>query len=173
MRFDFFETIQNIPITANRKLLNCRYDDQIEIYGMEIQEKLLDLNVFLIGAGALVCEYIKNLSSMGISSKNRKIIITDNDNIVLINLNRQFLFNKNDVKQNNSKLYCAKREAIKMNKDMNIKEYQLLVNDDPRDIFDDEFIDNQNIIISVVDNLIAWKYLDNLSTLEIGIFQSI
>ena len=170
LRFDFFETIENIPITANRKLLNCRYDDQIAIYGKEIQEKLLDLNVFMIGAGALGCEYIKNLALMGISCKNGKITITDNDNIVLSNLNRQFLFNKNDVKENKSKSYCAKREAIKMNKDMNIKEYQLLVNDDSRDIFDDEFIDNQNIIISAVDNLTARKYLDNLSTFYNKIF---
>jgi hypothetical protein len=44
---------------------------------------------------------------MGISSKNGKITITDNDNIVLSKLNRQFLFNKNDVKENNSKSYCA------------------------------------------------------------------
>ena len=71
----------------------------------------------MVGAGALGCEYIKNFSLMGISCKNEKLTITDNDNISLSNLNRQFLFNKNDMKENSSKSFCAKREALKINKD--------------------------------------------------------
>ena len=118
LRFDFFEIIENIPNNVNRKLLNCRYDDQIAIFGQDIQKKLMDLNLFMVGAGALGCEYIKNFGLMGISCKNGKITVTDNDNIALSNLNRQFLFNKNDVKDNNSKSYCVKREAMKINKDM-------------------------------------------------------
>ena len=118
----------------------------------------------MVGAGALGCEYIKNFALMGISCKKGKITITDNDNISLSNLNRQFLFHKNDVKENTSKSFCAKREALKINKDMNIKDYQLLINDDTRDIFNDKFIEKQNILISAVDNLSARKYIDNLST---------
>lgn len=164
LRFDFFETIQNLPNNINRNLLNCRYDDQISIFGQELQEKLYNLNIFMVGAGALGCEYIKNFGLMGISCKRGKITITDNDNISLSNLNRQFLFHKNDVKENSSKSFCAKREALKINKDMNIQDYQLLINDDTRDIFNDEFIEKQNILISAVDNLKARKYIDNLST---------
>ena len=170
LRFDFFETIEKIPSDANRNLLNCRYDDQIAIFGQEIQEKLKNINIFMIGAGALGCEYIKNFGLMGISCKNGKITITDNDNIALSNLNRQFLFHKNDIKGNNSKSYIAKREALKINKDMNIKDYQLLVNENTKEIFDDEFIENQNILISAVDNLSARKYIDNLCTFYNKIF---
>ena len=170
LRFDFFEIIQNFPNNINRNLLNCRYDDQIAIFGQEIQEKLMNLNIFMIGAGALGCGYIKNLGLMGISCKKGKITITDNDNIALSNLNRQFLFVQNDVKENNSKSYCAKREAIKINKDMKIKDYQLLVNDKTRDIFDDEFMKKQNIIISAVDNISARRFIDNLSTFYNKIF---
>ena len=47
---------------------------------------------------------------------------------------------------------------------------QLLVNDDSRDIFDNEFIDNQNIIFSTVDNLTVREYLDYLSTFYNKIF---
>ena len=164
LRFEFFETIENLPNNVNRDLLNCRYDDQIAIFGQELQEKLKNLNVFMVGAGALGCEYIKNFSLMGISCKNGKLTITDNDNISLSNLNRQFLYNKNDMKENSSKSFCAKREALKINKDMKIQDYQLLINDDTRDIFDDEFIEKQNILISAVDNLSARKYIDDLST---------
>ena len=35
-----YDTFESIPKEANRALLNCRYDDQIAIYGREIQEKL-------------------------------------------------------------------------------------------------------------------------------------
>ena len=170
LRFDFFEIIENIPNNVNRKLLNCRYDDQIAIFGQEIQKKLMDLNLFMVGAGALGCEYIKNFGLMGISCKNGKITVTDNDNIVLSNLNRQFLFNKNDVKVNNSKSYCAKREAMKINKDMKIVDYQLLVNEKTKKTFDDEFFEKQNVIISAVDNISARQYIDNLCTFYNKIF---
>ena len=170
LRFDFFETIENISNKVNRNPLNCRYDDQIAIFGRELQEKLNNLKIFMIGAGALGCEYIKNFCLMGISSGNGKITITDNDNISLSNLNRQFLFHINDIKENLSKSFCARREAMKINKDMNIKSYQLLVNDDTRNIFDDEFIDKQNILISAVDNIEARKFIDNLSTFYNKIF---
>ena len=133
-------------------------------------KKIKNLNIFMIGAGALGCEYIKNFGLMGISCENGKITITDNDNIVLSNLNRQFLFHRNDIKGNNSKSCIAKREALKINKEMNIKDYQLLVNNNTREIFNDEFIENQNIIISAVDNLEARKFIDNLCTFYNKIF---
>ena len=49
LRFDFFETIENLPNNVNRNPLNCRYDDQIAIFGQELQEKLKNLNVFMVG----------------------------------------------------------------------------------------------------------------------------
>ena len=48
----------------------------------------MDLNLFMVGAGALWCEYIKNFGLMGISCKNVKINVTDNDYIASSNLNR-------------------------------------------------------------------------------------
>ena len=170
LRFDFFEVIENLPNDVNRTPLNCRYDDQIAIFGQEIQEKLQNLNIFMVGAGALGCEYIKNFGLMGISCEKGNLTITDNDNISLSNLNRQFLFHKNDVGENSSKSFVAKREALKMNKDMNIKAYQLLVNDNTRDVFDDEFFESQDIIISAVDNIKARKYLDKKCTFYNKIF---
>ena len=170
LRFDFFETIENLPKKINRDLLNCRYDDQIAIFGQEFQEKLKNLNIFMIGAGALGCEYIKNFGLMGISCKNGQITLTDNDNILLSNLNRQFLFHKNDVGEDSSKSFVAKREALKINKDMNIKDYKLLVNDSSSDTFDDEFFEKQDIIISAVDNISARKYIDKKCTFYNKIF---
>ena len=170
LRFDFFETVEKIPNNANRNLLNCRYDDQIAIFGQEFQEKLKNLKIFMVGAGALGCEYLKNFCLMGISCKNGLITLTDNDNISLSNLNRQFLFHKNDVGENSSKSFVAKREALKINKEINIKDYKLLVNESTITIFDDEFYDGQDIVISAVDNMDARKYLDKKCTFYNKIF---
>ena len=38
LRFEFFETITNIPENVNRKLLNSRYDDQMAIFGQEMKK---------------------------------------------------------------------------------------------------------------------------------------
>lgn len=41
-----------------------RYDSQIACYGKETQQKLLDLNYFIVGAGAIGCEMLKNWALM-------------------------------------------------------------------------------------------------------------
>jgi ubiquitin-activating enzyme E1 len=47
----------------------------------------------MVGAGALGCEYLKMFSLMGVScSKEGFLHVTDDDNIEISNLNRQFLF---------------------------------------------------------------------------------
>ena len=68
IKFDFFEIIEKIPDNCHKTLSNSRYDDQIAIFGKEIQEKISKLNIFMVGAGALVCEYLKNFALMGIST---------------------------------------------------------------------------------------------------------
>ena len=166
LRFDFFETINDIPINCNRNILNCRYDDQISIFGREVQEKLEKLSIFMIGAGALGCEYLKNFALMGISSKQNEkssvITITDNDSIALSNLNRQFLFKNEDIGK--SKSLCACKEIKNFNKNINLKAYQLLLNEETNEIFNNNFWEKQNIIISAVDNISARKFIDNLCT---------
>lgn len=60
----------------------------------------------MVGAGALGCELIKAFALMGIGCSDAgKIHVTDNDNIEVSNLNRQFLFRKGNV--GDSKSACA------------------------------------------------------------------
>jgi len=60
-----------------------------------VQDSLSKANLFIIGAGALGCEFIKSFALMGIGcSESGKVHVTDNDNIEVSNLNRQFLFRK-------------------------------------------------------------------------------
>ena len=128
-----------------------------------MEEKLSELNIFIIGAGALGCEFLKNFSLMGIAThKDKKVIVTDNDNIEISNLNRQFLFRKSDVGKSKSK--CACREAIIMNSSFNCLDKQSRIGPKNVDIFDENFWDEKNYIINAVDNIDTRKYIDNQCT---------
>lgn len=110
--YDCFESLPTEePIT--REPMGCRYDDQIKIYGREVQEKLGNVKTFMIGAGALGCEYIKAMALMGLGcGPNGSVTVTDNDSIEISNLNRQFLFRQADVTHSKSATACAKAKAM-------------------------------------------------------------
>lgn len=140
--------------------MNCRYDDQIKIYGREVQEKLGNIKTFMIGAGALGCEYVKAMALMGLCcGPNGNVTVTDNDNIEVSNLNRQFLFRKPDV--GNPKSATACRIAKEMNPDLNVTVHQAFVSPDTEDLFNDEFWEGLDFVVNAVDNIKARLYVDN------------
>jgi len=105
LHYDIFETLPRTEV--NREPLGCRYDDQILVYGRETQEKLSRVRTFMVGAGALGCEYVKAFALMGVGcSEYGKVTVTDNDNIEVSNLNRQFLFRKSNVGESKSGVAC-------------------------------------------------------------------
>ena len=112
---DFFEMVENINEKADRSLKGTRYDDQIAIFGNEIQKKIEQSKIFMIGAGATGCEFLKNFAMMGFCTKDKdsKFIVTDNDSIEVSNLSRQFLFRQRDV--GHSKAVTASNSVKLMN----------------------------------------------------------
>ena len=167
--FDFFEKIENLDLNRDMETINSRYDDQIYIFGKNIQERLSNLNLFMIGAGALGCEFLKIFSMMGIgTSKNKYITITDNDKIEMSNLNRQFLFKKKDNGYGKSEIAC--REAKKINNKINFQNESVKVLFETENIFNDNFWEEQDLIIGAVDNEKARRYIDNQCTFYNKIF---
>ena len=162
MWFDFFETVSLLNENIERKLEGTRYDDLISIYGNEIQKKLGSLNIFLIGAGANGCEFLKNFALMGISCSDGKITVTDNDLIEVSNLNRQFLFRNENIGDYKSKIACE--NVKKINNQCNTKDLQLLLCEETENIFNDSFWNEQDLIIFGVDNEDARRYIDNQCT---------
>ena len=157
--FDFFESVESLEKNVDRTLYGTRYDDQIAIYGQEFQKKLNNLNVFIIGAGALGCEYLKLFSLMGISNnKDSKTLITDNDLIEMSNLNRQFLFHQRDIGK--PKSIIATEQVKMMNKQFNCQYFESFINNESENLFDEKFWENQDFIFTAVDSISARKYID-------------
>ena len=158
------ETIINLPDT-NRTLLNSRYDDLIAIYGQNFVEKLHNCNMFLIGAGAVGCEYLKILALMGVATnKNCKVVVTDNDCIENSNLNRQFLFKKEHVGKSKSLIACE--QVQKINPEFNCENLQIEVREENEDYFNENFYKNQDFVLIAVDNVKARNYISNQCTLH-------
>ena len=155
--FDLSFITENIP--KNIIYNNSRYDEMLAVFGNDIQKKLADTSLFIIGAGAIGCEVLKNFAMMGISTNENKCsYITDDDNIQLSNLNRQFLFRQKDISK--SKSLIAVNAVKKMNNDFNCEALQYRVNKDTKNIFNKKFWSNLNMVIFAVDNINAREYLN-------------
>jgi len=157
LHYDIFETVDDEE--HDRKPRGSRYDDQAAIYGWDVQEKLNNVNTFMVGAGALGCELVKAFALMGLGcSEKGKVSVTDNDNIEVSNLNRQFLFRKNNVGHSKSEVACA--IAKEMNGNLNVKDYQTRVGSDTEAVFNDEFWTSLDFVVNAVDNIHARLYVD-------------
>ena len=83
---------------ADCREIGSRYDGQIVVFGETLQEQLEKSRVFLVGAGAIGCEMLKNLALMGVGTAgDGAILVTDMDRIERSNLSRQFLFRNTDI----------------------------------------------------------------------------
>lgn len=139
--------------------IGSRYDFQISIFGNAFQEKLFQQSWFLVGAGALGCEYIKGMALMGLGAKGGKICLTDMDRIEISNLNRQFLFRRENVGQ--PKSVAAAEAAERMNPDFKVHCYEVPVGPDTEDQFDESFWSSLDGVWNALDNVKARRYTDS------------
>ena len=123
--------------------------------------KILEkLNIFLVGCGAIGCEYLKLFSmlNMGINKKS-KITVTDLDTIELSNLNRQFLFRGEDIGKFKSSI--AKNKILEFNNKMNIDDLIESVGKNSEKTFNRSFWEKQDLIVNALDNVESRQYIDN------------
>uniref|UniRef100_A0A4W4EK69 E1 ubiquitin-activating enzyme n=1 Tax=Electrophorus electricus TaxID=8005 RepID=A0A4W4EK69_ELEEL len=138
---------------------NSRYDGQIAVFGSDFQEKLKKLRYFLVGAGAIGCELLKNFALIGLGAgEGGHITVTDMDSIERSNLNRQFLFRTEDIGKQKS---IAAAEAVqKMNPNMNITPHQNRVCPESEGIYTQSFYSSLDGVAAALDNVEARVYLD-------------
>ncbi|RYP72227.1 hypothetical protein DL771_004357 [Monosporascus sp. 5C6A] len=162
----YFDSLESLPTSTARteelcKPLGSRYDGQIAVFGKEFQDKISNMKQFLVGAGAIGCEMLKNWAMIGLGTGPKgKITITDMDSIEKSNLNRQFLFRAKDVGQMKSD--CAAKAVVAMNPDLEgkIKCLKDRVSPETEHIFNEEFWEDLDGVTNALDNVEARTYVD-------------
>lgn len=162
----YFDSLESLPESVERseelcQPQNSRYDGQIAVFGKDFQEKLANINEFLVGAGAIGCEMLKSWAMIGLATGPRgKITVTDMDQIEKSNLNRQFLFRTGDVGKLKSD--CAASVVQTMNPDLDGKITTLRerVGPDSEHVFNEDFWEALDGVTNALDNVDARTYID-------------
>ncbi|ELA47651.1 ubiquitin-activating enzyme E1 [Vavraia culicis subsp. floridensis] len=132
---------------------DSKFRDLVVLFGNRKLDQILNAKIFLVGAGAIGCEHLKNLIS--------DVTVTDMDTIEESNLNRQFLFRKKDISDFKSavaaNVICQMREETRKDK---IVPYTLAVNSNTENIFNDCFLSKFDLFALALDNAEARQYMD-------------
>lgn len=97
---------------------------------------------------------------MGVSTEgNGKTYCTDDDNIEISNLNRQFLFRRHHVGSNKCEVACE--AGKKINNNCKYESMKLKVAAENEDFFNDQFWTKLDYVVCAVDNVKARQYIDN------------
>lgn len=170
-QFFYFDAVEVLPerllTVAEVAPTNTRYDGQVIVFGQDIQRQLASLNMFLVGAGAIGCEMVKNWAMMGIacdmsqdaSVKAGVVHVTDMDQIEKSNLSRQFLFRNSDI--NCPKSTTALRAVKTMNPHFQGIAYEQKVSIETETFFGDDFFESLDFVCTALDNVDARLYVDS------------
>jgi len=160
MHMDYFELVPDDGPRPDAEPCSSRYDSQIAVIGREAHEKLVNQKWFMVGCGALGCEYLKGFAMMGLGTgKDGKVYVTDMDRIEVSNLNRQFLFRRENVGQQKS--VCASNAAKVMNPAIKIDCFETKVCPETEDVFNDSFWLSLTGVCNALDNMQARYYVDS------------
>lgn len=133
-----------------------RYFGRYLTFGKTLQKHIMDSKVFVVGAGAIGCEHLKNLAMIGVGT----IIVTDMDTIEKSNLNRQFLFRNTDIGK--SKSEAAKDAILEMNSNIVVVAQQNKVSSETLSVYNDDFFSDVSLVLTALDNMAARKFVDKL-----------
>lgn len=160
----YFDSLECLPEEGDITEASCqptgtRYDAQIAVFGSDFQKKLSEQKFFIVGAGAIGCEHLKNFAMMGLAcGQEGRLFVTDMDTIEKSNLNRQFLFRPADVQQMKSEV--AARAVKVMNTEVNITAHQNRVGPETEKTYNDDFFESLDGVTNALDNVDARMYMD-------------
>uniref|UniRef100_A0A4W3JGY0 Ubiquitin like modifier activating enzyme 6 n=1 Tax=Callorhinchus milii TaxID=7868 RepID=A0A4W3JGY0_CALMI len=138
-----------------------RYDALRACIGESMCEKLRNLNVFLVGCGAIGCEMLKNFALLGVGSGSDRglITVTDPDLIEKSNLNRQFLFRPHHIQK--SKSCTAASATMLINPHLKIDPHLNKVCPSTENTYSDSFYTSLDVVVTALDNVEARRYVDS------------
>ncbi|PVG03605.1 putative UBA1-ubiquitin-protein ligase, E1-like enzyme [Serendipita vermifera] len=162
MYFDSLESLpEELPTESDVAPTGSRYDRQIAVFGKKFQEKIANHRQFLVGAGAIGCEMLKNWAMMGVGvGPKGHVHVTDLDTIEKSNLNRQFLFRPKDLGHFKSEV--AVEAAIEMNPELkgHTNAYQESVGPSTEGKYNEAFFSSLDGVTNALDNVEARLYMD-------------
>lgn len=162
----YYDSLESLPTTIRRtpelcKPTGSRYDGQIAVFGREFQERIENTKQFLVGAGAIGCEMLKNWAMIGLGSgPEGRIDITDMDSIERSNLNRQFLFRAHNVGQMKSDSAAEAVQAMNPALEGKIRSRKDPVGKDTEHIFNEGFWKSLDGVTNALDNVASRQYVD-------------
>lgn len=172
---DILLNLEKLLKEENFKLTNSRIDGINIIVGKQILEKINQMKILVVGAGAIGCELLKNFAMLEVGSlKSKKtdkdsqeetqkngIFVTDPDVIEVSNLNRQFLFREKHLRLPKSSTAAA--AIIQMNKNLKNNIFAKLdkVCEETEHIFTDKFFGDLSLVANALDNIKARRYVDS------------
>ncbi|KAF5559764.1 ubiquitin-activating enzyme E1 [Fusarium phyllophilum] len=162
----YFDSLESLPTSTKRsaelcKPIGSRYDGQIAVFGTEFQDKIANLKQFLVGAGAIGCEMLKNWAMIGLGTgPEGKIWVTDMDSIERSNLNRQFLFRADDVGQMKSDRAALAVQRMNPDLEGHMVTLKERVSPDTENVFSEDFWRNLDGVTNALDNVEARTYVD-------------
>ena len=157
---EFLVDYSELYINDLYKTKKKTYENVYGLLSKDLIKYITKLNIFMVGCGALGCEYLKLFAFLNCSSVDKSnIFITDMDNIELSNLNRQFLFNESDIGK--SKSITAHTKIKQMVPTINIRSYTEKLDKHSEPKFNKLFWNNIDITVNALDNVEARQYVDN------------
>lgn len=155
IRFRTLHSPQNVlPFTQHSRMAKDTY--LRKILGSDRLNKIKASKVLMVGAGGIGCELLKDLLLCSFG----EIHIIDLDTITLSNLNRQFLFSKEDIDKLKS-LTVVKNVQSFNYFDTKLVSYHGNVMDAKS--FPIEWYDQFNYIYNALDNLEARRYVNKIA----------
>ncbi|KAJ3554773.1 hypothetical protein NM688_g2938 [Phlebia brevispora] len=162
MYFDSLESLPTrLPTEEECQPSLSRYDGQIAVFGKTFQDRIANHRQFLVGAGAIGCEMLKNWSMIGLATgENGVIQVTDLDTIEKSNLNRQFLFRPKDLGKFKAEVAAAAVQAMNPDLKGKIVSRQEPVGQDTENLYNEEFFASVDGVTNALDNIKARLYMD-------------
>uniref|UniRef100_A0A8C0QM61 Ubiquitin-activating enzyme E1 C-terminal domain-containing protein n=1 Tax=Chelonoidis abingdonii TaxID=106734 RepID=A0A8C0QM61_CHEAB len=164
----YFDALECLPEEGTTLLTeeSCaprgsRYDGQIAVFGADFQERLGRQKYFVVGAGAIGCELLKNFAMIGLAAgKGGSITVTDMDTIERSNLSRQLLFRLRDVGKLKSETAAA--AVRRMNPTTRVTAQPHHVGPDTETLYRDDFFMALDGVTNALDSMKSRAYVDSL-----------
>ncbi|CAD6889360.1 unnamed protein product [Tilletia controversa] len=131
----------------------ARYSYTAMLLGPNTFQRIQSARILVVGAGGIGCELLKNLVLAGFGN----IEIIDLDTIDLSNLNRQFLFQKQHIKQ--PKALVARATALQFNPHVSITAHHANIKE-PR--FGPSYFRQFDAVLNALDNIDARRWVNRI-----------